>query len=345
MNYYAINLSITICSFIFYIFLLIIYFHKSANYSIKNIVFKRMILVGFVSFLFHFAFILLSCYSKNSFYIELSCKGMILSLLIQLLLWIYYVIILVFEKNSTVSSLIRQNHSKIDFILLLMIVSVSGIEIFLPITLSKNYSIIQMFSSAGVVFPYVIAILLTFIPIPCIIYQRCFSQKSLLSYYLIDILLILFAVVTWLYPMLVLGGFVITISYYLIYYRLENPDIVYLRRYYKDHERLRSMHEQYGFLFNMYPELRDLLNEISFMKDNYLVDEKKRISKKKLETLISDFVKSSEIGETKKTNIDDDGIEILDMEEDIPEEMLVTKEIYSLQELQEILKEDNLPKW
>ena len=70
-----------------------------------------------------------------------------------------------------------------------------------------------------------------------------------------------------------------------------------------------------------------------------------KVNTKKLEMLIRDFVRSSEDGKTMQTSIDDDGIEILDVEEDIPDEMLVTKEIYSLDELKEVLKEDNLPKW
>ena len=143
-------------------------------------------------------------------------------------------------------------------------------------------------------------------------------------------------------------GFFYTVLCYYIYYRLENPDIIYIRNYYKNRDKLRSWREKYGFLFNMSPELRALLNEVTFMKDNYLVDGKKPVSKKKLEALLVDFIKSGEIGETTQTNMDEDGIEILDLEEekeDIPEEMLITKEIYSLQELQEVLKEDNLPKW
>ena len=171
------------------------------------------------------------------------------------------------------------------------------------------------------------------------------NQKRILSYYVIGIFSISTLIIGYYYPICCPIGLSFTLSCYFAYYRLENPDLLYVRKYKSTNERMKTLHEKYGFLFNMSPELREMLNEISFMKDNYLMDGKKAVNKKKLEALINDFVKSSEVGETTLTNVDDEGIEILDMEEEIPDEMLITKEIYSLNELKEVLKEDNLPKW
>ena len=223
------------------------------------------------------------------------------------------------------------------------------VDLFLPVSVVYGTDqMVRYVTGAGIVFPYVIAIILSVLPLPYILMQMKGSHKRLISYYFTVFFILILFLIRWRHPSVNAIGFFYTVLCYYIYYRLENPDIIYIRNYYKNRDKLRSWREKYGFLFNMSPELRALLNEVTFMKDNYLVDGKKPVSKKKLEALLVDFIKSGEIGETTQTNMDEDGIEILDLEEekeDIPEEMLITKEIYSLQELQEVLKEDNLPKW
>lgn len=343
---YTFNVSFTICSFLFYILLLIVYFHKNTIYSIKNVIYRKMIITGIFSFIFQFVYYFLIHFSRNLFWIGLVKKFEFISILILIILWIYYVLILVFEKNNKASGFISQHHATIDIYMMIIILIITIIECFLPISFSYGkLSLVRYVYGASFIYPWIISCVPVIIPIPFIIHEKCFLQKRLIPYYVFLFLFLLLGVVSYFWKEVSLLGFVVTICFYLIYYRLENPDITYIRTYYKDHERLRSLREKYGFLFNMSPELRDLLNEISFMKDNYLVDEKKRVSKRKLDALISDFIKSGEIGQTTKTNVDDDGIEILEMDDDIPEELLVTKEIYSLKELQEVLKEDNLPKW
>ncbi len=344
---FVFDVTLNICSFIFFLFLIIVYFRKNARYSIKNSIFRRILYFGIFGFLFEFVYFFLIHYSIVTSLIGLAKKFSLWCFIGGLILWIYYVFIVIFEKNHDASSVIRSNHSSIDIYLLLATCTIGIVDLFLPLSYKMlDTGFVQSITGAGLVFMYIVSIILLVIPIPVILMEREeVSHKRLLSYYVISIFIIIGIVLSFRYPSLSIFGFIYTLSCYLIYYRLENPDLLYIRKYKSNNDRMRYFREQYGFLFNMSPELRDLLNEISLMKDNYLVDKKKSINKKKLETLINDFVKSSEVGETTQTNIDDDGIEILEMEEEIPEDMLVTKEIYSLQELKEVLKEDNLPKW
>ena len=343
---YVFNVSFAVCSFLFYVFLLFIYFHKSTIYSIKNVIYRRMVFVGIFVFLFHFLYFIFVRLSRNLLLIGLLKKIMLIGIIAILLLWIYYVFIIVFEKHDKISNYISQYHANIDLYIMVVFIIFAIIELILPVSfVYGEHSLVRYVKGAAIIFPWIVGGILSIIPIPFIIRQKCFLQKRLIPYYAMLAFILILIVFSFIGKEISLIGFTLTICFYLIYVRLENPDITYIRNYYKDHERLRTLREKYGFLFNMSPELRDLLNEVSFMKDNYLIDEKKRVSKRKLETLIIDFIKSGEIGETRKTNVDEDGIEILDLEDDIPEELLVTKEIYSLKELQEVLKEDNLPKW
>ena len=345
---YVFNLSFTTCSFIFFLFLMIVTFHKNAVYSIKNRIFRRILGIGVLGFLLILSYLLLIHYTDHIVLIGLTKKFILLSFDSILLFWIYYVFILIFEKNSQVSDFIRQNHGNIDLYLLFTVCVLTLVDLFLPINIVYGTDqMVRYVTGAGVVFPYVVAGILAVLPIPCIVKQPEVSHKRLMSYYFTVFFVLVLFIIRWRHPSIVGIGFFFTILCYYIYYRLENPDIVYIRNYYKNRERLRSLREKYGFLFNMSPELRDLLNEISFMKENYLMDGGKILSKRKqkLDTLIQDFIRSSEDGVTTQTNMDEDGVEILDLEQEVPDEMLVTKEIYSLDELKEVLKEDNLPKW
>ena len=346
IDYFNISITINLCAFVFYLFLLIVYFHKNANYNIRNRVFRRIMIIGVFTFLFEMLYLFLIRYSSSLVLISLSKKFMFLSLFYSLLFWTYYVVILIYERHKEHSNFIRKNHNTIDIYLLLASLTIGIIEVILPF--QYNYAadgIVQSVSGTSFIFLMILAILLLLIPLPLIVCQRTIvTQKRLRPYYIISVFVIISAILVHYFSFISFVFLVFTLSCYLIYYRLENPDLLYVRKFKKNQEKLRTLREKYGFLFNMSPELRDLLNEISFMKENYITENKKNVSTKKLETLIQDFIKSSEGGVTTKTNIDDDGIEILDLEEE-PDEMLLTKEIYSLQELKEVLKEDNLPKW
>ncbi|MBP5679122.1 MAG: hypothetical protein J6X28_04770 [Bacilli bacterium] len=344
---FVFGVTLTGCSFLFYLFLVIIYLRKDARYNLKNYLYRRILSFGLAGFLFEFLYFFINHYSTQLLLMSLTKKFLLLSFVATLIFWIFYVIIVVFEKNKEASAWIRKNHRGIHTYLLVAFGTISIMSLILPVDFSYNETgLVQFIYGPSIYFLYAVIVLCSVFPIPFMIKHRGeIVFRRLFAYFFILILTILSLVIACMYPSLCFITFSYTISCYLIYNRLENPDILFVRKFKKNSDRMREIREKYGFLFNMSPELRDLLNEISFMKENYLMDQKKNINKRKLESLLLDFVKSSEDGTTKQTLMDEDGVEILDLEEDVPEEMLVTKEIYSLEELQEVLKEDNLPKW
>jgi len=346
---YVINATITVVSLIFYLFIVYVYFHKNPRYSIRNRIFKKVLGFGIFSFIFEGLYLLLIKFSVNKMLIGLSRKFLFLTFVACAILWIFYVFILIYEKNKEGANFIRRNYHNIEFYIFLSIITVTIIDIFLPIGFVKGENELYSYlTGAGLIFNSIIIIIVFLIPLPFIFINRSIVSWKRLRPYFINLFLV-FITMFFInkYPTILFEMLIFTICMYLIYYRLENPDIIFVRNSRKNSDRMRVLREKYGFLFNMSPELRDLLNEISFMKENYLMDGSRILTKRKqkLETLINDFIKSSEDGITQQTNMDDDGVEILDLEEEIPDEMLVTKEIYSLDELKEVLKEDNLPKW
>ena len=91
-------------------------------------------------------------------------------------------------------------------------------------------------------------------------------------------------------------------------YAIKNPLLFYIDSLlhiyigdYKNFERFVYMMDR-GMDFKHKEVINIKDGKRLYVPENYLVDEKKHISKRKLETLISDFIKSSEIGKTKKTN-------------------------------------------
>ena len=344
---FVFGLTLTIICFLFFIFLVVVYFRKDARYNLKNRIFRRIILFGFSGYAFEFLYFFMNHYSKVTLLLSLTRKFILLSFIGALLLWIYYTFIIVFERHKEASNYIRKNRGSIDIYLLITFIAISIISLLLPVHFSFNeLELVEYMDGPAIYFLYIVSIIISLLPVPFIIlYKEINTTRRLFTYYFNLGITIVSCVFGVLFPSYCFISLPFTLGCCMIYYRLENPDILFVRKFKKNSDRMREIREKYGFLFNMSPELRDLLNEISFMKENYIFDQKKTISKKKLESLLTDFIKSSEEGTTKQTLVDDDGIEILDLEEDVPDEMLITKEIYSLDELQEVLKEDNLPKW
>ncbi len=344
---YVFVLTTSIVSFIFFIFLVITYNRKNTKNSIKNQNYKRMLWCTGAVFLLEFLYLFMIKYSSISKLAGFTWKLILIFFLAFIILWIYYVFTIIFENRQDSSNIILQNHNSIDLYLILGICTISIIDYFLPVSYAYGQNaLIQSVGGAGCIFLYILIVIVQLSVIPAIIINRdTINHKRLIPYYIIMCFTFIFLIILHFIPYLCIMDFILTLSLYIIYSKLENPDIISVQKYKRSRDQLKYIREKYGFLFNMSPELRDLLNEVTFMKDNYLMDKKKGVSKKKLETLINDFIRSGEEGVTTKTNIDDDGIEILELEDEVPEEMLITKEIYSLQELKEVLKEDNLPKW
>lgn len=344
---YVFGIGFTLCSFLFFLLLVIVYLRKNAKYNMKNFIFRRILYFGIFGFLFEFLFLFVLYFSDSHLLVGLSKKFTFLCFLACMILWSYYMVIVIFEKNQSISRKLHENNFNIDIFLLSFLGVVGLTTLLLPaeFAVSESGNIQYMYGVSNT-FLYVVFLLVSFVPIPCILMQhKDLSFKGLFPYFFVLCLEIIALIITHFIPELCFIGFVLTMSVYMIYYRMENPDLFMIRRFKANSDRVKYLRERFGFLFNMSPELRELLNEVAIMKDNYLLDEKKSIDKKKLEALILDFVSSSEAGKTIQKRVDDDGIEILDLDDDSNDEMLVTKEIYSLNEIKKILEEDNLPKW
>ena len=178
---YVFNISFTICSFLFYIFLLFVYFHKSTLNSIKNVIFKRMIFTGIFAFLFEILYLILIQCSHSLLLIGIIKKLVIISSILILLLWIYYVLIIAFEKNDKVSNFISQHHTTIDIYIMIVLIVFSIIEFILPFSYSLgNHTLVRFVKGAGIIFPWIIASIFSLIPIPFIIHQKCFYKKNLI---------------------------------------------------------------------------------------------------------------------------------------------------------------------
>ena len=340
------GMTLTGCCFLFFLFLMVVYFRKNAKYNLKNFLYRRMMFFGLVGFLFEFLFLLMARFSTETTVLALTKKFVYLSFMASLFLWIYYIIIVIFEKNKEISDTIRKNHASIDLYMLLAFGTMGLIILFLPVHFHENADkLVEYMNGPGIIFADLMIALISLLPIPFIIGNRkSIYQKRMIAYYFHVLLTGITLFIHYKYPAFCLIPFSYTMGMYMIYARLENPDIMFVRKFKKNSDRMKEIREKYGFIFHMSPELRALLNEAAVMREEYVFDH--RISRKRLNTLLTNFIKGNEDDPTTKPHLDDDGIEILDYDEDdTPEEMLITKEIYSLNELQEVLKEDNLPKW
>lgn len=344
---FASNIAIHLSSIIFFLFLVIIYFRKNAKNSLKNRLFHIMCYLGIIEFILELSnILLLNYYVKNLLIIGIK-KTYYLCFFAILLLWIYYVCILTIERNKKLASFVKMHIGEIRIFIIMLIVSFGIIDYCLPLNfIFDQYGRINYMVGGIIPILGILSAFFSILPVPLIIINRKeLIVRKFLPYFVTIILEILVIIIHNFRPELSLLCFANTILFYFIYYRLENPDIVFVRRFKRNSERMKYIREQYSFLFNMTPELKALLNEIAVQKDGYLIDKSKPINKKKLERLLNDFIKTS-CGEAISKKAYDDEIEILSFEDDEQsDEMLITKEIYSLNELQDVLKDNNLPKW
>lgn len=339
------GITVHICSFLFFLLLFYISFHKNAKYTIKNHLFRRVLYMGIFGFFFEFVYLFFIRFTKLTMLISFAYKTVLLCFIACLLLWTYYVFLLLYEKDPKINSQIRRERTSIDIYLLITFAVISIIELCLPSTFHYAKEHITFLGGHSIIFANIVVSLLTLLPLPFLLMNRKkIVPKKFYPYFLISFIIFFTLICGGVFPEYSFIGFSFVMSCYIVYDRLENPDILLIRKLIRSHDEYRSFRNRYGFLFNMSPELRELLNEISYMKDNYLIDEKRPISKRKLEALILDFVKSGESGRTTQTILDNQGVEILGLE-DVDDELMVTREIYSLDELKAILEEDNAPKW
>lgn len=321
---FSVNITINLVSLFFYLFLIVIYFRKTDNNSLKSLLFHIMCYLGIVEFILSISNIMLMGFRFNEQIILCIKKTYYLILFAILLFWIFYIFIIIFEKNNKVIAFLKKNVRFIWIILISFVVIFGIVDYIIPLKITKDI----VFTGNIVPLLGIICTSLILLPLILVIFNyKKIAFRKLLPYFVTILLEVFILIMHEIFPFLSLFCLSITVLYYFIYYRLENPDIILVRRFRRYSESIRKIKEEYSFLFNMSYELRQLLNEISIEKDGYLVDGKKSINKRKLEKLILDFIKNDNV----ENNSTDD--------------LLVTREIYTIDELQKILKEDNIPKW
>jgi hypothetical protein len=301
-----------------------------------------MCYLGIIEFIIGISGLLLLNFISKSIIIIALKKIYYLCFFIIIVLWTYYVFIITIEKNKKIASYIRNHIGEIRILLIILIIIFGIIDYILPLNyVFDQYGKVRYLTGGIIPILKVISSFLIVLPLYTIINNRReILFRKLLPYFVTFILLIIVLIIHELAPDASLLCFFITILYYFIYYRLENPDIILVREFKKNSEEMKFIKEEYPFIFNMPLELRLILNEIAVSKENNLVNKKIKIDKKKLDNLVNKFIKSS-------CDEQYDSYTYTDAEknDDYLDDMLITKEIYSLKELQDVLKEDNLPKW
>ena len=188
-NTWVIGLTITICSFFFYLFLTIVYFRKDPKYNLKNYLYRRILTFGFVGYALDFLYFLLCRYTTEYTLIVLTRKFSLLTFIGCLFLWVYYMILLIFEKYQDAFSWIRKNRASIDVYSLIGFITISIITLILPVhTQLDSLKLIQSLTGPAFAFCIIIIIVLSLIPIPFIVFYReiIVKRKRCTSYIVIN---------------------------------------------------------------------------------------------------------------------------------------------------------------
>ena len=263
-----VTFSFSICSLVFMLIFLIIYFSKKRLKNKDNSIYSFLIITNTVGLIIDIiGYITMHNLNLNSF------VNIIISKLnlIYYFTWLYLFVIYILYISKITKNIIFSNISKLKYICYL--INISFILI-LPLHIhNENDKIYSYGPSANYV--YFISIIFAIIIVYCLFKNlRKIAKREFIPLVSFVVLGLMVMLVQMIFPTVLLLLYSESIITAIMFFTIENPDVKILNELYKNKEIMESNYEdKYNFLFEITQESRNPLKSIESICNN-IEDEK-----------------------------------------------------------------------
>ena len=262
MNGVNSSIYIQICTLVYCILLIVVYFNKKRYNSFENKIYSSLIITNFIGLIIDISLGIISAkYFEYQALTVVFTKFYLLYFVTWISLFTFYIMTISSNTNSSFSKFRRRKRNKI---LLITFIIVAIVIYMLPVRFSITDKGIHSYGD-GTTLAYIVSGLAILVCITT--FLKNIRLKSAKKYSPVLIFMFLGTIVTLVQlanPTLILIPAMETFITFLMYFTIENPDVKMIEEYHKAKEISDNANEDKTmFLYNMTNDIRSITRDIN----------------------------------------------------------------------------------